>query len=79
MSQAHANKWEIVLKHLVIHEKNIDEDKYIVSQIVSLLKEVKLFSIVTYPKKFGVHVVREMTANLPEDFGNSSSPLFDRL
>lgn len=65
-----------MLKRSVIHEKNIDEAKYTVPVIVSLLKYVKLFSTVTSSKKFAYQIVREVIANLTEDFGNSSSPYF---
>ena len=73
MAQAHSNKWELVLKRSFIHEKKIDEEKYTVPQIVSLHKEVKLFQIVTSSKKFAVQIVREVIANLAEDFGISWS------
>ena len=46
-SMEHAGKWDFVLKRSVVHEKRLDEDKYNVPHIVTLLKEARLFSIVT--------------------------------
>ena len=71
MTQAHSNKWDLVLKRSVIHDKKIDEEKYIVPQIVSLRKEVNIFQTVISSKKIVIQIVREIIANLTMDFGNS--------
>ena len=42
----------------VIHEKLLNEEKYIVPEIVDLLNEVNLLPTVTSSKNFSVQLVR---------------------
>ena len=70
----HASKWKVVLKISVVHEKRLYEDKYIVHQIVTLLKAARLFSTFTSSKKYSALLVRLVIVNLTKDFGNSASP-----
>lgn len=72
-----SNKWDLVVKRSIIDEKKIDKEKYTVTHIVFMLKEVKLFSTFTSSKRFDVRIVIEVIANLNENFGNSSSPKFE--
>ena len=49
------------------------EEKYILPEIVSLLKEVNLFPTITSSNKFSLQLVRELIANIHEKFGDESS------
>lgn len=49
-SQTIAERWDDVMKRSVIHEKFLAEEKYTILKIVTLLKDVNLFSIVTSSK-----------------------------
>ena len=48
-----------MLKRLVIHEKTLVEEQYIVPVIVSLLK-LDLFPTINASKKFSLQLVREV-------------------
>lgn len=60
-------------KRSVIHEKLLAEEKYTVLKTMSFLTEENMFSTVTSSKKFSIQNVREVIANLLENFGDAGS------
>ncbi|CAM8916845.1 unnamed protein product [Rhodiola kirilowii] len=60
-------------------ERILEADKYAAKEIVSLLKEVDLWSSVTMAKPFVASIVREVIVNLPVDFADNKKKDYGKV
>ncbi|KAL9683200.1 hypothetical protein QQ045_015017 [Rhodiola kirilowii] len=79
VSDKYADKWEVVQKRKNVAERILEADKFAAKEIVSLIKDIDLWTSVIMAKPFVASIVREVIVNLPKEFADFENESYGKV